>query len=222
MVRGKTEIKRIENATSRQVTFSKRRSGLLKKASELSILCDAEVTLIIFSQKGKLFEFSSSSTNKTIERYQKNDKNSRHDKTLLEQTTEHLKEEVVSMSKKLELKEEVVSMSKKLELLENSKRRLLGEDLDSSSIDELEQAEEQLDLSLRNIRARKNQLFREQISLLKYEEKVLVEENAELREKNFSHTKESAMHASISLRSAHGLYLLMDKKIKILKLKKWR
>ncbi|PHT66181.1 hypothetical protein T459_30606 [Capsicum annuum] len=60
MVRGKTEIKRIENATSRQVTFSKRRSGLLKKASELSILCDAEVTLIIFSQKGKLFEFSSS------------------------------------------------------------------------------------------------------------------------------------------------------------------
>ncbi|XP_016551669.1 MADS-box protein SOC1 isoform X3 [Capsicum annuum] len=170
MVRGKTEIKRIENATSRQVTFSKRRSGLLKKASELSILCDAEVTLIIFSQKGKLFEFSSSSTNKTIERYQKNDKNSRHDKTLLEQTTEHLKEEVVSMSKKLEL-------------LENSKRRLLGEDLDSSSIDELEQAEEQLDLSLRNIRARKNQLFREQISLLKYEEKVLVEENAELREK---------------------------------------
>ncbi|KAF3661954.1 putative protein FAM63B-like [Capsicum annuum] len=110
------------------------------------------------------------STNKTIERYQKNDKNSRHDKTLLEQTTEHLKEEVVSMSKKLEL-------------LENSKRRLLGEDLDSSSIDELEQAEEQLDLSLRNIRARKNQLFREQISLLKYEEKVLVEENAELREK---------------------------------------
>ncbi|KAM3200138.1 MADS-box protein SOC1 isoform X1 [Capsicum annuum] len=209
MVRGKTEIKRIENATSRQVTFSKRRSGLLKKASELSILCDAEVTLIIFSQKGKLFEFSSSSTNKTIERYQKNDKNSRHDKTLLEQTTEHLKEEVVSMSKKLEL-------------LENSKRRLLGEDLDSSSIDELEQAEEQLDLSLRNIRARKNQLFREQISLLKYEEKVLVEENAELREKNFSHTKESAMHASISLRSAHGLYLLMDKKMKILKLKKWR
>ncbi|XP_047257044.1 MADS-box protein SOC1 isoform X2 [Capsicum annuum] len=208
MVRGKTEIKRIENATSRQVTFSKRRSGLLKKASELSILCDAEVTLIIFSQKGKLFEFSSSSTNKTIERYQKNDKNSRHDKTLLEQTTEHLKEEVVSMSKKLEL-------------LENSKR-LLGEDLDSSSIDELEQAEEQLDLSLRNIRARKNQLFREQISLLKYEEKVLVEENAELREKNFSHTKESAMHASISLRSAHGLYLLMDKKMKILKLKKWR
>ncbi|GFZ06913.1 AGAMOUS-like 14 [Actinidia rufa] len=60
MVRGKTEMKRIENTTSRQVTFSKRRGGLLKKAFELSVLCDAEVALIIFSPKGKLYEFSNS------------------------------------------------------------------------------------------------------------------------------------------------------------------
>jgi len=60
MGRGKIEIKRIENANSRQVTFSKRRSGLLKKAQELAILCDAEVAVIIFSNTGKLFEFSSS------------------------------------------------------------------------------------------------------------------------------------------------------------------
>ncbi|TQD81673.1 hypothetical protein C1H46_032769 [Malus baccata] len=60
MVRGKIEMKRIENATSRQVTFSKRRNGLLKKAYELSVLCDAEVAVIIFSQKDRLYEFSSS------------------------------------------------------------------------------------------------------------------------------------------------------------------
>ncbi|RXH94011.1 hypothetical protein DVH24_016078 [Malus domestica] len=59
MGRGKIEIKRIENANSRQVTFSKRRSGLLKKAQELAILCDAEVAVIIFSNTGRLFEFSS-------------------------------------------------------------------------------------------------------------------------------------------------------------------
>lgn len=53
-------MKRIENATSRQVTFSKRRNGLLKKAFELSVLCDAEVALIIFSPRGKLYEFASS------------------------------------------------------------------------------------------------------------------------------------------------------------------
>ena len=60
MGRGKIEIKKIENANSRQVTFSKRRSGLLKKAHELSVLCDVEIALIIFSSTGRLFEFSSS------------------------------------------------------------------------------------------------------------------------------------------------------------------
>nr|CAB3501588.1 unnamed protein product [Digitaria exilis] len=61
MGRGKVELKRIENKISRQVTFAKRRNGLLKKAYELSLLCDAEVALIIFSGRGRLFEFSSSS-----------------------------------------------------------------------------------------------------------------------------------------------------------------
>jgi len=59
MGRGKIEIKRIDNATSRQVTFSKRRSGLFKKAKELAILCDAEVGLIVFSSTGRLYDFAS-------------------------------------------------------------------------------------------------------------------------------------------------------------------
>ncbi|PIM97287.1 hypothetical protein CDL12_30244 [Handroanthus impetiginosus] len=60
MVRARAQMKRAENASSRQETFSKRRNGLLRKAYELSVLCDAEVALIIFSQKGRLYEFSSS------------------------------------------------------------------------------------------------------------------------------------------------------------------
>uniref|UniRef100_M4CGE5 MADS-box domain-containing protein n=1 Tax=Brassica campestris TaxID=3711 RepID=M4CGE5_BRACM len=59
MGRGRIEIKKIENVNSRQVTFSKRRNGLMKKAKELSILCDAEVALIIFSSTGKVYDFSS-------------------------------------------------------------------------------------------------------------------------------------------------------------------
>ncbi|KAK3042430.1 hypothetical protein RJ639_000154 [Escallonia herrerae] len=58
--RGKIEIKRIENTTNRQVTFCKRRSGLLKKAYELSVLCEAEVALVIFSARGRLYEYSNS------------------------------------------------------------------------------------------------------------------------------------------------------------------
>jgi hypothetical protein len=61
MGRGKVQLKRIENKINRQVTFSKRRSGLLKKAQEISVLCDAEVALIIFSIKGKLYEYSTDS-----------------------------------------------------------------------------------------------------------------------------------------------------------------
>ncbi|KAG5145727.1 hypothetical protein JHK84_031270 [Glycine max] len=71
MGRGKIEIKRIDNASSRQVTFSKRRTGLFKKAQELSILCDAEVAVIVFSNTGKLFEFSSSGMKRTLSRYNK-------------------------------------------------------------------------------------------------------------------------------------------------------
>ncbi|RWR87860.1 MADS-box protein SOC1-like protein isoform X2 [Cinnamomum micranthum f. kanehirae] len=58
MVRGKTQMRRIENNASRQVTFSKRRNGLLKKAFELSVLCDVEVALMIFSPTGRLYEFA--------------------------------------------------------------------------------------------------------------------------------------------------------------------
>jgi hypothetical protein len=59
MGRGRVELKRIENKINRQVTFAKRRNGLLKKAYELSVLCDAEVALIVFSNRGKLYEFCS-------------------------------------------------------------------------------------------------------------------------------------------------------------------
>ncbi|EAZ35561.1 hypothetical protein OsJ_19847 [Oryza sativa Japonica Group] len=52
-------MRRIEDTTRRQVTFSKRRKGLLKKASELSVLCDAEVALLVFSPRGRFFHFAS-------------------------------------------------------------------------------------------------------------------------------------------------------------------
>ncbi|OEL18594.1 MADS-box transcription factor 2 [Dichanthelium oligosanthes] len=62
MGRGKIEIKRIENSTNRQVTFSKRRNGILKKAREISVLCDAEVGVVVFSSAGKLYDFCSPKT----------------------------------------------------------------------------------------------------------------------------------------------------------------
>jgi len=60
MGRGKVVMRRIQNTTSRQVTFSKRRNGLLKKARELGTLCDAEVGVIVFSTTGKRYEYATS------------------------------------------------------------------------------------------------------------------------------------------------------------------
>lgn len=62
MARGKIQIKRIENQTNRQVTYSKRRNGLFKKARELTVLCDARVSIIMVSSTHKLHEYISPST----------------------------------------------------------------------------------------------------------------------------------------------------------------
>ncbi|KAF7025480.1 hypothetical protein CFC21_037650 [Triticum aestivum] len=69
--RGRVELRRIEDRTSRQVRFSKRRAGLFKKAFELVVLCDAEVALLVFSPAGKLYEYASSSIEGTYDRYQR-------------------------------------------------------------------------------------------------------------------------------------------------------
>ncbi|KAF8088284.1 hypothetical protein N665_0546s0016 [Sinapis alba] len=167
MVRGKTQMKRIENATSRQVTFSKRRNGLLKKAFELSVLCDAEVSLIIFSSKGKLYEFASSNMQDTIDRYLTHTKDRISNKPVSEENMQHLKHEAANMMKKIEQ-------------LEASKRYK----------HELQQIETQLEKSVKCIRARKNQVFKEQIEQLKQKEKALAAENRKLTEKWGSHDME--------------------------------
>lgn len=70
MGRKKIVIKRLTEDRNRNVTFLKRKHGLLKKAWELSVLCGAEVSILIFSHHGKCFEFSSAdSLDKAIERY---------------------------------------------------------------------------------------------------------------------------------------------------------
>ncbi|PQM34398.1 SOC1-like protein [Prunus yedoensis var. nudiflora] len=169
MVRGKIEMKRIENATSRQVTFSKRRNGLLKKAFELSVLCDAQVSVIIFSQKGRLYEFSSSDMQDTIKRYHKHAKAGKTNKIEVEEYVE-------------QLKHESTAMAKKIENLEASQRKLLGHGLDSCSVEELQEITGQLERSVRNIRERKAHLFAEQMEQLRAKERLLLEENAKLSE----------------------------------------
>ncbi|XP_048229390.1 MADS-box protein AGL42 isoform X1 [Ricinus communis] len=199
MVRGKIQMRRIENATSRQVTFSKRRNGLLKKAYELSVLCDAEVAVIIFSQKGRLSEFASNEMQKTIERYRKHAKEVQAAGSVAkEQHVQELTEESAALVKKieeLEISQRCKSLSFLLLIMFGPAnrshltlkflclRKLLGQGLSSCSIEELQEIHSQLERSLSNIRSRKVQLFKEQMEQLKAKERLLLEENIRLREK---------------------------------------
>ncbi|GAA0153420.1 MADS box transcription factor [Lithospermum erythrorhizon] len=67
--RKKISMKKIENESHLQVTFSKRRAGLFKKASELCILCDAQVAIIVFSPGNKVYSFGHPSVGSTINKY---------------------------------------------------------------------------------------------------------------------------------------------------------
>nr|QIZ31301.1 transcription factor CAULIFLOWER [Larix kaempferi] len=162
MGRGKIELKKIESTSNRQVTFSKRRSGLLKKAQELSVLCDAEVGVIIFSNTGRLYDFSSSSMEKMIETYYRfMERNNRFQQVHLQMPSN----------------QDLGRLMQELHAIESMHKKSLGEELPSLSINDLKHLEHQLEVGISRIRGRKNQLVEEQIVNLQSREHELQEEN---------------------------------------------
>ncbi|CAN4086230.1 unnamed protein product [Withania somnifera] len=170
MGRGRVELKRIENKINRQVTFAKRRNGLLKKAYELSVLCDAEVALIIFSNRGKLYEFcSTSSMVKTIEKYQR-----------CSYATLEANQSTTDTQNNYH---EYLRLKARVDLLQRYQRNFLGEDLGTLSTKDLEQLENQLESSLKQIRSRKTQSMQDQLADLQQRGQMLAESNRLLRRK---------------------------------------
>ena len=63
MGRNKISIQKIKEEKVRNITYYKRRKGILKKAMELSLLCDVEIFLGIYPKQminNKLLIFSTS------------------------------------------------------------------------------------------------------------------------------------------------------------------
>ncbi|RID76982.1 hypothetical protein BRARA_B03928 [Brassica rapa] len=148
MGRRKVEIKLIENKSSRQVTFSKRRTGLIEKARQLSVLCESSVAVLVVSASGKLYN-SSSGDNMTniVDRYE----------------IQHAGE-----LRSLDLAEKTRNYLPHKELLESVK---------SVSVDSLISLEDQLETALSATRARKTELTMEFVKMLQEKEELLREEN---------------------------------------------
>ncbi|OIT38319.1 PREDICTED: MADS-box protein JOINTLESS [Nicotiana attenuata] len=169
MAREKIQIKKIDNATARQVTFSKRRRGLFKKAEELSVLCDADVALIIFSSTGKLFEYSSSSMKEILER------RDLHSKNLEKLDQPSLELQLVENSNYSRLSKEISEKSHRL-------RQMRGEELQGLSIEELQQLERSLEAGLTRVIERKGDKIMTEINQLQQKGMQLMEENERLKQ----------------------------------------
>ncbi|KAF9671724.1 hypothetical protein SADUNF_Sadunf12G0077300 [Salix dunnii] len=153
MGRGKVELKRIENPTRRQVTFSKRRNGLLKKAFELSILCDAEVSLIIFSPTGKFYQFASHEMERTVARY-------RSEVCLPGPSDPQTRSLEFWRCEIEELRKTIIKMEAQL-------RHCVGEDIEMLGMKELKQLERQLKTGAERIRSKKQRAIQEENTRLK-------------------------------------------------------
>lgn len=138
----------------------------MKKALELSILCDAEVALIVFSNTGKLSDFSSSSMTKTLERHRKCS-------NLAQDTSRDIQNSNFELS----------TLKQKAEGLHKRGRHLLGEDLDQLTEMELQQLEQQLQEGLSQVTSRKAQFMFDLIQELRRKEQLLEGVNKSLHKK---------------------------------------
>uniref|UniRef100_A0A804QZJ4 Uncharacterized protein n=1 Tax=Zea mays TaxID=4577 RepID=A0A804QZJ4_MAIZE len=169
MARERREIRRIESAAARQVTFSKRRRGLFKKAEELAVLCDADVALVVFSATGRLSQFASSSVNDIVDKY------STHSKNLGKSHQQPSIDLNVEQSKYSGLNEQLAEET-------NGLRQMRGEDLEGLSVEELHRMERKLEAGLHRVISTKDQLFMQQIGELLQKGTQLEDENRRLKE----------------------------------------
>ncbi|EOX98676.1 MIKC mads-box transcription factor, putative isoform 2 [Theobroma cacao] len=169
MTRQKIQIKKIDNTAARQVTFSKRRRGLFKKAHELSTLCDAEIALVVFSATGKLFEYSSTSTGQVIER-----------RNLQSERTNGL-DRVPSLEMQIESSAHAM-LGKEIAEKNRELRHLRGEELQGLNLEELKHLEKLLEAGLSRVTETKDERFLKEISNLKRKGAELMEENQQLKQ----------------------------------------
>lgn len=165
MGRGKIEIKRIDKPSNRHVTYSKRRKGLLKKAAEISILCDAKISVIIISSSGKIDEYCSPSTtlNGILEIYHGRQRNRLWD------------------AKHENMSNEIEMIKRDNDNMQIRLRHLKGEDITSLNYKELMDLEKNLENGLTRIRTKQAEIINDFRKDKTDKAKTLTDRNKELR-----------------------------------------
>ncbi|XP_020111604.1 MADS-box transcription factor 26-like isoform X2 [Ananas comosus] len=171
MARGKVQMRRIENPVHRQVTFCKRRGGLLKKANELSVLCDAEIGVIMFSANGKLYELATNGNMQNlIERYKRIGVEGQAESSEVNQSQV--------------AEQEVFMLKQEIDLLQKGLRYIYGDGTAAHmTFDELQAVERNLEVWIYNIRSTKIQIMAQEIQMLRNKEGILKTANQILQTK---------------------------------------
>ncbi|KAH0727322.1 hypothetical protein KY284_003187 [Solanum tuberosum] len=157
--RQRVEMVKMKNASNLQVTFSKRRAGLFKKASELCTLCGAEIAIVVFSPGDKVFSFGHPNVDTLVERFLGRDlpppNNDVHNQLIVA----HREAGIRELNTKLMNLEEVLQMEKNRgESLQEIRRRANGqwwespiEELNLFQLQHLKEALERLEQKVEKV-----------------------------------------------------------------------
>ncbi|XP_073295420.1 agamous-like MADS-box protein AGL65 isoform X1 [Primulina huaijiensis] len=124
MGRVKLKIQRLENLSSRQVTYGKRRAGILKKAQEISVLCDIDIILLMFSPTGKpsIFRGPRSNIDEMIAKYAQLTPKERAKRRL--ESLESLKRNFKKLDQDVDIEEFLDASTSSIEEMQNRVRML--------------------------------------------------------------------------------------------------
>lgn len=143
--RQKIAIAKIHNKNRLQVTFSKRRTGLFKKASELCTLCGVEIAILVFSPTNKVFSFGHPDVNSIIDRFLCSDQTSNKSTTAMKMLESYSRNDNIRHLNMMlaqlygQLEEERERGKKLDQFRKDRQQQWLGSSIDELKVNQLQQ-----------------------------------------------------------------------------------
>ncbi|XVE61114.1 hypothetical protein DITRI_Ditri06bG0013800 [Diplodiscus trichospermus] len=156
-----------------QVRFSNRYDRLLKKARELSILCDADVAVIRFSTTGQLYQWSSTSMEHILSRYNRS-------MAAVNQSQKHPSDEQKAaefcLNKVNSQPIDINNLKEQYLRLRTAYMQLNGKELEGLSVEALEQLEHQLNEGILSVKKKREQTLQDQLRRSRLQEQTLLDQ----------------------------------------------